>query len=198
MFLFTGPAPPKAMLPESSGKACKGAVRKPLRFRLGLQASNGPSWWNTKPVSEIQYGSERELTSSSVDARNIQFINNIHVVVVLLGTRGLAVTVASLTLTPASLPATTFFFRFQEFWSFHDRRFRIATRSTFAVTTSGGGGRLGQAGRISENVLFLTTRGTISRMTTGRGTVLEGVIGTRGGRSVTIRLGGGLDREVFL
>lgn len=105
---------------------------------------------------------------------------------------------ASLAFTPASLSATTFFFRFQELWSFHDGRFRVATSSTFAITTSGGGGRLGQAGRISENVLFLTTRGAISRMTTGGGTVLEGVIGTRGGRSVTIRLGGGLDREVFL
>jgi hypothetical protein len=52
MFELLGPAPPKAMLLEPLGNAFIGAVREPFRLRWGLQASNGPSWWNTRKEIE--------------------------------------------------------------------------------------------------------------------------------------------------
>ena len=137
------------------------------------------------------------LTSCSVNACYIQFVNDIHVVGCLLGAalrtrRWLAVTVAGFTLTAVSLSPSPFSFRVHYLWTLHDRGFRVPTRPALTFPTNVGGSGLGQAGRIGKYVqrIFFAADGAFFRMATGRGPVFERVIWTSRGRSVTIGLRG--------
>src|SRR5437667_8711770 len=74
-----GPTPPSELFSEPSGKACMGARRLPVRFRWGLRASKGPSWWNTasrqyRVRSGRREGGKEPLTEIT---RDVQLVDQI-------------------------------------------------------------------------------------------------------------------------
>lgn len=107
---------------------------------------------------------------------------------------------AGLTLPATSLSSSSLLFGVHGLGSLHDGGFRVPTGSAFPLATSEGGVGLGQSGRISEDVqrIFLAARRVFSGTTAGGRSLLESVIRTRRGRSVTIRLRGLVERQAGL